>query len=490
MLEAGFSQGDLDMELLLDLPVASLPGPARVPLLGSAPNVLRFFRDPVGRLVDLHSRHGDVVALNRGDATWIAVRGPERLRQVLSSAGAFHNLADSPIAVPKGSAPDILFGQALTAINGDAHRRARRLMQPVFAKGAVAGYQAEMAATVERVLATWKLGEADVAQQTLELALHVAMKSLFGVDPGSEAAEIGRLSQAFLEGVLSMGVMMFPFAVPGSPYSRWLSECSKYEQLLRKLIAARRARPDGRRDVLSTLIEARDADGTQMEETELVAHAAVLLTASHETTANTLAWTLFLLATRPQLYRDVVDELAATLHGAAPTVDQLAQLPLLDRVVKESQRLLPASCILFFRAAQEAFELGDHRIPAGARLLTSPFIAHRDPDIYPEPQAFKPERWENLDPSTYAYLPFGAGPRLCIGAQFAAQAIRTALAIALQRFRFELPPGTRIDKQVRGITLGPKHGLRMRLSAVGGAMAEPAPVAGDIHELVAGLPRV
>jgi cytochrome P450 len=462
------------VDLVADLPLASLPGPPPLPLAGRVPNVLRFFRDPVGRLTDLHARYGDVAALNRGDATLVAVRGAENLRQVLGDARAFHNLADSPVPVPRGSAPDVLFGKALTAINDDAHRRARRLMQPIFARSAVVG--------------SWRPGTADVAHLAMELALHVAMKSLYGVDPGEEAAEIGRLSKAFIEGVLSMGVLLFPVAVPGSPYARWLKECAAYERLLRRLVAARRARPDDRRDVLSTLIRARDDDGSQLAEDDLVAHAAVLLTASHETSANTIAWTLLLLAAHPRVYADLVDELSSELHGAAPTAEQLARLPLLDRVVKESQRLLPASCILFFRAAEEPFALGGHDLPAGTRLLTSPFIAHRSPDLYPAPGRFDPSRWDRLDPTPYQYLPFGAGPRLCIGAQFAAQAVRIALAVILSRFRFEMVPGARVDTRVRGITLGAKDGIPMRLVAPGGRFAPPAPLRGDLHAMVDGLP--
>jgi cytochrome P450 len=240
--------------------------------------------------------------------------------------------------------------------------------------------------------------------------------------------------------------------------------------------------------VLSTLIRARDEDGSQLSEEDLVAHAAVLLTAAHETSANTIAWTLLLLAAHPRVYADVVDELASKLAGAPPTVEQLSELPLLDRVVKESQRLLPASCILFFRAAQQPFVLGGHDLPAGTRLLTSPFLAHRDPELYPEPRRFDPRRWERLEPTTYQYLPFGAGPRLCIGAQFASQAVRIALAVILARFRFEIAPGARVDRHVRGITLGAKHGIRMRLATPDGVFRSPGPLRGDIHALVDGLP--
>jgi cytochrome P450 len=118
----------------------------------------------------------------------------------------------------------------------------------------------------------------------------------------------------------------------------------------------------------------------------------------------------------------------------------------------------------------------------------SPFLAHRDPALYERPMHFVPDRWERIDPSTYEYMPFGAGPRLCIGAQFAAQAIRIALAVILARFRFETVGGSRVDRMVRGITLGAKDGIQMRLTKTRAKVARPSPVRGDIHSIVAGLP--
>ncbi len=155
---------DTPMDLLADLPMPSLDGPTPLPLVGRHANVLRFFRDPVGRLTDLHARYGDIVAFSKGDATWVALRGAARLRQVLGDASAFHNLADSPVPVPRGSAPDILFGRALTALNGDAHRRARRLMQPIFTKTAVATYHEEVVGTVDRMVGAWSRGSHDVSE--------------------------------------------------------------------------------------------------------------------------------------------------------------------------------------------------------------------------------------------------------------------------------------------------------------------------------------
>ncbi len=220
-----------------------------------------------------------------------------------------------------------------------------------------------------------------------------------------------------------------------------------------------------------------------------MAHAAVLLTASHETSANTIAWTLFLLATHPEIYAAIEDEIAGVLVDKLPSPDDIASLRLLDRVVKESQRLLPASCILFFRRAEAPFTIDGRAMPAGTRLVVSPFIAHRTTATYDDPNRFVPSRWETINPSVYEYMPFGAGPRLCIGAQFAAQAVRIALAVILSRFRVETTPDLRVDRFVRGITLGAKDGVKLRLRERRGPFAKPHRITGDIHDIVEALPR-
>jgi cytochrome P450 len=211
---------------------------------------------------------------------------------------------------------------------------------------------------------------------------------------------------------------------------------------------------------------------------------AVLLIAAHETSSHTLSWTLLLLSQHPEVLGALLAELDAKLGGSAPTLEQLGQLPVLDSVVKESMRLLPATPFLFFRRATGSFELGPYTLPEKAVVLLSPLVTHREPSLYPEPLRFWPERWKTLSPSTYEYLPFGAGPRMCIGASFANMALRVLLALLVQRFRFTLSPDARVSRLVRGITLGPKHGLPMRIDAQDRRSAPPGPVRGDIHQLV------
>ena len=470
------------VELLPKLPrMPALRGPRRSRVLGRVGNVLRFFGDPAGVLLGLHREFGAVGALNDQDPAWVALFGADHVQRVLSDARQFHNFAEVPIPAPEDSAPKRL-NVALTSMNGETHRRNRRLMMPAFSRQAVAGYRDLMIEVAERVLARWRPGEAvDAHARMVELAMCVAMRSLYGLDVLAQADEMSALATGWLEGLLSLGALLFPYRVPGTPYARFMTVSERLVARIQRLIAERRASPGGK-DVLSLMIAARDEEAGQLSEAELLGQTSVLFVASYETTANTLAWTLLLLAQHPRVLAELEEEVRS-----AP-LEQAPSLPLLDAVVKESQRLLPAIASLFFRRAQEPFSLSGLDFPAGASFLVTPLVAHRDPELFPDPLDFRPERWRGLDPGPYQYFPFGAGPRMCIGAPFAAQAIRILLAMMLRRFRFELQPGARVDRMVRGITLGPKNGLPMRLRLAEGPPAPAVPLSGDLHQLV-NLPR-
>ncbi len=465
------------------LPPTSIRGPRPLPVLGSVGNLLRFFGDPVGTLRGLHARYGAVAALADRDAAMVCVFGAEHNRLVLSDANRFHNFADLLFPVPPDSAPTRL-NNALTAMNGETHRRHRRLMMPAFSKASIEGYVAEMVAVTDAALARWPAGGAlEMKREMVDLTMRAALRSLFGLDGEGDGENLGDLSMKYLEGLISPAAMLLPYRLPGSPYARFLALSARFEARLRALVAERRA--DGRgRDMLSLLLAARDDEAGGLSDAELIGQAAVMLIAGHETSAYTLCWTLFLLAQHPRVLGDLSDEVRGVLGGGAPTVEALARMALLDRVVKESQRLLPATPFMFLRRATEPFALGEHRLPAGATLILSPLVTHRDAAVFPEPQRFRPERWETLQPTPYQYLPFGAGPRLCIGAGFASQLLRVVLAMVLQRFRPALVDGARVSRKVQGITMGPRHGLPMRLAPSTAAPAKAARVRGDIGELV------
>jgi cytochrome P450 len=189
-----------------------------------------------------------------------------------------------------------------------------------------------------------------------------------------------------------------------------------------------------------------------------------------------------LLAQHPRVLGDLCDELSGKLHGEPPNFEDLPDLPLLDYVVKESLRLFPPAPLNHRITARDS-ELGDYRIPAGSEVLSSIYHTHRVPDLYSEPLRFWPERWATLDPGPYAYNPFSAGPRMCIGATFALFEIKVVLSLLLQRFRLELVPNQRIDRYF-GITLAPTPRVLMKIQRTDRAFARRAPVHGNVHGMV------
>ncbi len=200
------------------------------------------------------------------------------------------------------------------------------------------------------------------------------------------------------------------------------------------------------------------------------------------TSTNALAWTLFLLSQHPAIANQLARELTDKLGGRAPTVDELAGLPYLDAVVKESLRILPP-VPLHPRLVAEDTTVGGHALGRGTELFLSIFHMHHDPAVFAKPRQFSPERWMKIKPTIFEYNPFSAGPRMCIGAAFATMEIKIVLAMLLQRYRFELAPLARIDRRV-AITMAPKHGMPMIIRRADTAWRRDGTPRGDIHDIV------
>jgi cytochrome P450 len=291
---------------------------------------------------------------------------------------------------------------------------------------------------------------------------------------------VGGLLKRWLDLFVSPPVHIFPRDMPLTPFRTLLRLSDQIEAEIRGVIERKRRLGLGD-DVLSVLMSATDEERGALTEEELFGHISLLYVAGHETSANALTWTLLLLEQHPEVLADVVDELQSVLQGQPATVESLPKLPLLDRVIKESLRILPP-VPFSMRRGMAPFELGGVEFPAGTEVRFSPFITHRMPELYEQPNRFLPSRWETLDPKPYAYLPFGAGPRMCIGYTFAMQEMALALASILPRFRFERVPGHRVDRKVLA-TFSPRHGLPMVLHAQDRAFRR-TPLEGDVAELL------
>jgi cytochrome P450 len=455
----------------------------------AAREYIHFFRDPVACMCELQQKYGRLVALGPiafGEPTKLHVLavGPEFNRQVLGDPLKFRTTGQF-IHGPDGSAQRrIRFG--LTRMNGPQHKQQRQLILPPFHKRAVTGYHDLTVELAQEVIGQWKPGLHDVYTDMRAVTLRIASAVLFGHE-ASDAYRIGHLLDIWARRNFSGPVWFFPVNFPGTPYRRLLNHAESVEHEILALIEKRRRDPCDRTDVLSILIQARDDENRGMTNMELVGQATILFGASFETTASTLTWTMFLLAQHPSIMHELVDELDRVLGGHAPTREQLPRLSFLDHVIKESMRILPPVPFTIRAADDDQIPMGSLKLSHGSRVICSHFLTHHLPDLYPEPEIFRPDRWREIDPTQYEYLPFSAGPRACVGAMFALQVLKISLAIVLQKFRFTIVPGAQIDRAVR-ITMNPRHGMPMVLHE-NDRRYESSEVRGQIHEMVK-LPSV
>jgi cytochrome P450 len=456
-----------------------IPGPPAMPVLGWRGNLIRFGADPVGYIRWLHRTYGDLVAFIKDRPGWMFAFGPEYNHYLLTNPDLFYSKPF--ITAPPESALERLTS-GLLSMNGDQHRQQRRLILPAFHKKRIEAYRDDMVTIAEQIVGGWRSGgRLDIAREMQKLTLRIASKTLFGLDAVRGADSLGGMIKRWLNLLDSMGLTLFPIDLPGMPYHRLLRLSERLEANVLEMIGRKRAQLADESDVMAMLIHARDEDGSRMSDAELIGQATVLFIAGHETSSNALTWTLFLLSQHPHALDDLCDELSGVLRGDAPTLEQLARLPLLERVIKESMRLLPPASVSL-RVSTAPFELGPYQLPRGATVFFSQYLTHHMPGLYPEPEKFLPRRWETIDPSAYEYLPFGAGPRMCIGATFAMMEIKIALALILQRYRLALQPRARIDRRLR-ITLSPKYGLPMIVLSKDQPLPRHAP-RGNIREMV------
>jgi len=278
---------------------------------------------------------------------------------------------------------------------------------------------------------------------------------------GTEIATV--MDRFLLQAALSF---LLPERIPLPKGPRLLRSRKRLNKVIQSIINDRRMHPIESNDLLQTLLAVQDEHGTRMSDDQLRDEIMTLFMAGHETTANALCWTWYLLAQNPEAQQKLHRELDNVLHGVPPTLADLPRLSYTELVVKESLRLYPPAWGIGRRAIEE-FELSGYRIPAGTNVFLMQWLTHRDARFFPEPERFEPERWRD-DPirrgklPRFAYFPFGGGPRVCIGAGFAMMETVLLLATIAQRYSFSLPPDANVEPFF-SITLRPKDGLRMQL---------------------------
>jgi cytochrome P450 len=423
--------------------------------------------DPVQFMMSNYRRYGEVVRINMLGLRGAALHGAEANRYILVDH------ADNFLAAPLIDRVHArwIVGRGLLFIDDPEHRKERRLIMPAFSRKRIEAYQQTMVEATEVVLARWSPGrEIDVAREMHRLALAIVGRTLFSRDLTGESHELGEAVAAVIDAVsgpLKVGFAQLPFDVPrlggGGTVRRALA---RLDRVLREIIEEHEREGEDSGDVVSMLVAARDEEGGSLTTQQIRDHLLTLFVAGHETSANALAWALYLLALHPEIRARLVDELHTELGKEPPATADLERLPYLDQVVKEVLRLYPPVPSVN-RIAREAFEWKGYTINAGELVTYVPFVSHHMPNQFPEPEVFRPERFdpEKGDPiPPYAYIPFAAGPRSCVGAPFATMEIKTVLAMTLQRYRMELVPNRPVEPTVR-TTLQPKSGVWMVPSA-------------------------
>ena len=418
---------------------------------------------PLEFLPRLARDYGDVVVVHIGAQPLVLVSHPDRIRDVLvTHAKQFH----------KGRGLErakVLLGEGLLTSEDDFHLRQRRLAQPAFHRARVAAYGDTMAAYAERRVATWRDGGTlDISREMAAYTLAVVGKTLFDADIEGEAHEIGEALSAAIAAfnftVLPFGEVLLKLPIPMA--RRFRRGRDRLDATIYRMIRERRAAGDDRGDLLSMLLLAQDTegDGTGMSDLQLRDEVLTLLLAGHETTANQLTWTFYLLSQYPEAEARLHAEIDAL--GDAPLgAEDVARMPYTRAVIAEAMRLYPPAWIVGRRVLND-YDIGDVTIPARAVVLMSQWIVHRDPRWWDDAEIFKPERWlpggSALDPSRpkFSYFPFGAGTRVCIGEQFAWMEGMLGLATMARRWRLRLAEGHRVVPQPI-VTLRAKYGMRM-----------------------------
>lgn len=442
-----------------------------------------FPTDPIDCMRKLHARHGDMAALEEDGLRLYFVFAPELNHQVLSDPQTFQSRFFA-IRGPRNS-PQRRLTSGLLSMNGEQHKRNRRLVMDAFHKRALLGYIPTLAHQCESMLAEWKPGqERDIARDMTEFMLRVTGTILFGMDNPELAYRIGRMIDHWVHLNHEVGIGAFisrPELV--ARYDELLDFAGQLEADILELLHARRqaARVQPGHDMLSLLLQAHDEQG-RLSDDELVGQTALMFGAAHLTTAHSLTWTLFLLAQHPEAMAALHQELQRELTGGFPSVEDTERLTYLEWVIKESMRVLPASAYSQ-RITAQPVRLGPFDLSCSSTVIFSQFMTHHRADLYPEPEMFLPARWERLAPSPYAYLPFGAGPRMCIGGPLAMLILKMVLPTILQRFKLCSVPFSEVSGKVISTMLSPTSPVLMRIDAQDGVFSA-APVVGNIHTLV------
>jgi cytochrome P450 len=443
-------------------PSDSIPPLAKVQLLPT--RIPEIQRDPLAFLLRNAAEYGDFIHYPLGLWDVIQVTHPAIIKHILQD----NNRNYTKNTIQYNTLAQVT-GRGLLTSDGDLWLSQRRLMQPAFHRQRLLAYEDIIIRTTSDMLDRWSAGEMlDVDAAMMQVALEIVGKTLFGLDLRHEAAELTEGVLEMLEYVVyrASNPMAPPLSLPTGRNRRYKEAMAKLEGVVYRTIAQRRAESTDRGDVLSILLAARDESGTPMSDIQIRDEMTTLIVAGHETIASALTWAWYLLSLNPLVRQRLEQELEDQLGGRTPTVADLPALAYTRAVFDEVLRLYPPAWLIT-RRALEADTLGDQTIPANAIIIMSPYVMHRHRDYWANPAGFDPGHFAPeiaAERPRFAYIPFGGGPRLCIGDNFALMEGPLILATVAQRYRLNLDP-SRLVKMEALVTLRPHDGLLMTAEA-------------------------
>jgi cytochrome P450 len=459
------------------LPTHYIPGPPPLSPLAGIIKKVNFERDSLRYLCDLQKQYGNLVALSGTRKRVIAAFGTEHHRLIQADQQRFEDRG-LVLRGPWHSAQRRL-SSALSKKSGDDGQRKRHLLAAAFEEANVDLFRNELIDLVDFFLRRWMPGEVrDMFEEMRQLSRAVAGKFLYGIGVNDAHASLLAEMDNWLQLNLSAYARLLQANLPFTPYHRMLRQAKTLEGRIINLIRAKEVAGDGGADVLSRLTRARKASIQSRPAEDLAGEVLALFPCSFETMAETLTWTLFLLAQHPCVYADVLDELHF-LNGLVPTSEQLERLPLLDRVLAESARILPA-VVVSRRIVTKDGDIGPYFLPRGTMILFGHYVTHHMPELYSEPERFQPERWAGGERTLAAYSPIAAGTAL------ARRVLKSILVPLLTQWRPAVVANARIDRLV-AVTLTPRYGMPMTLHRQDRQFGVQT-VRGNIHEMVE-LPR-
>lgn len=444
-------------------------------------SLLQFPEDPIACMRQLHGEHGDLAVLQEDGQRIVFVFSPEFNRAVLSDTTSYHSQFFAVRGNRKSAQRRVTSG--LLSQNGGEHRDTRRAMMDVFSRRVLPGYHDTICQLTHDLISGWDPGQpCDLNAEMVRFMLQMTSALLFGVDDVQYSVQLGELIDRWVHQNHTVGMGALISAPQFSQeYELLLEMAEELEVIIKQMFEKHRSRKSRHTDILSLLFKAQAGQHAMTDE-QLIGHATLTFAAAHLTTAHTFSWTLMLLSQHPDVMQKLRAELDAKISGPVPTPAEIESLTYVDAVIKESMRVLPASSYSQ-RIAVAPVQLGPLNLPPMTPVIFSQYITHHRPDLFARPDEFLPERWDSITPSSYEYLPFGAGPRMCIGAPLAMVELRTALAMMLKAFNFQIVPDSRIDGRVISTMLGPTSSVPATLIPTTQA-PECVPVSGTIHQLV------